>query len=668
MDLVPLPKATGTGTGTGSRLWKSKADFFRPFRSAAEVGEGIEPLYDPTLPREELHNHDPDLRDLNRALEVLVEVFPDVRVEVFREMLGSVGESSRVEVVTELLVKERGVGVGGKGDGGGGGRRWIRGRVRAEGGRRRGKGRRGGGEGLEDQDLFRSDAYKKAVKDVFYLEFRNLSHSTIRGVLAEQNFSYTLARPILQQLASRSWRFSLGSLWPRKAAGVGADGHPFIFWSHENGSEQATPAVRKTGSTELDHELYELFVEPIITKQRQERQLADYNVACEVNEKEAEAAEALFDCECCFSSVPFEQIATCDQNCHFLCLDCVRRTVNEALYGQGWSRTADLERASVRCFAPSSQDCHGSIAGDQVRQSLTQGSDNEDAWNDFQARITAETLMRTGLSLQRCPFCNYAEVDEPPNARIRHPMAIWHHAMTKSPPAFQIMLLSFLTALTLLTIPILVATLVTWLLLQLFPPAKSALTSSLHRIHKTRRTLRFTCQNPSCAALTCTRCLAPWHNPHTCFDAESTSLRTALEASATLAIKRTCPKCLLSFVKASGCNKLVCNCGYTMCYICRQEITSREGYAHFCQHFRPSGGRCGECERCDLYGDEDEEGAIRRAAEVAEREWREREQGGGEGEEEARKGVRMIEVLVGQGRRRRWWEEWVDVVVDAVVA
>ena len=105
-----------------------------------------------------------------------------------------------------------------------------------------------------------------------------------------------------------------------------------------------------------------------------------------------------------------------------------------------------------------------------------------------------------------------------------------------------------------------------------------------------------------------------------------------------------------------------------MCYICRQEITSREGYSHFCQHFRPSGGRCGECERCDLYGDEDEEAAIRSAAEVAEKEWREREQGAGqdeEGKEEARK--RMIEVLVGQGRRR-WWEEWLDAVVDALVA
>lgn len=55
-----------------------------------------------------------------------------------------------------------------------------------------------------------------------------------------------------------------------------------------------------------------------------------------------------------------------------------------------------------------------------------------------------------------------------------------------------------------------------------------------------------------------------------------------------------------------------------------------EGYRHFCQHFRPAGGRCGECDRCDLYRGEDEEEVVRRAGERAEREWRARE-GLGEG-------------------------------------
>lgn len=113
-----------------------------------------------------------------------------------------------------------------------------------------------------------------------------------------------------------------------------------------------------------------------------------------------------------------------------------------------------------------------------------------------------------------------------------------------------------------------------------------------------------------------------------------------------------------------GCNKLVCNCGYTMCYICRGEITSKEGYSHFCQHFRPMGGRCSECERCDLYGDEDEGDAIKKAAEKAEKMWREKEglEMGGQDEAATRE---MVDALV--GRKGKWWEEVLDAVLDAVL-
>jgi hypothetical protein len=171
------------------------------------------------------------------------------------------------------------------------------------------------------------------------------------------------------------------------------------------------------------------------------------------------------------------------------------------------------------------------------------------------------------------------------------------------------------------------------------------------------------------------RCSALWRDPHTCFESEKTSLRTAIEASATAAIKRTCPRCLLSFVKDSGCNKMVCNCGYAMCYICRQEITAREGYAHFCQHFRPAGGRCTECHKCDLYGDEDEEKSIRMAVEEAEKAWREKDSGEGKDgvdgpaaavalDDEATK--RMLEDVVGGSKGiGAVMERWLDAIVEA---
>lgn len=49
-----------------------------------------------------------------------------------------------------------------------------------------------------------------------------------------------------------------------------------------------------------------------------------------------------------------------------------------------------------------------------------------------------------------------------------------------------------------------------------------------------------------------------------------------------------------------------CRCGFVMCYICRQDV-QQQGYQHFCQHFRPLGGACKNCNKCGLYDKEDEE-------------------------------------------------------------
>ena len=640
------------------RFWKNKAEFFSFRTAATKAGENIIPLYDPDLHRAEPEA--PDLTELNAALSALVDIFPDVHPEVFREMLTSISSDSRLQVVTEHLLTKKA--------------KWARGRYRTPQvayqsitkKSKNSKPASGAQAIISDEETFRSDSYKKAVKQVFYQEFKNLSHSSIKAVLAEQNFSYTLARPSLQQLSARSWRFSFSTFWPKRSPSSTAGEHPYIIWQPAlNGTNQSTPAVKRTGSSKLDHELYDLFVTPVLENQSQTLLLGDQALATRLNEAEAEKAEALFDCECCYNSVTFESVATCDDNCHQLCFECMRRAVSEALFGQGWARTVDLERSTVRCFAPVNQECRGIIPSSILRRALSSGVDSDDMWNDFQDRAASENLAKSRIRLQRCPFCNYVEVDETPAPRRRQTMAVWNHITTKLSTTFQLMVLCMVGLLLIFTIPLLVAGGLAWLAVYLRPSLSANLAISWNRVHKQRRGLKFRCRRPHCNKTSCIRCLVSWKDPHTCFENEKTSLRTAIEASATAAVKRTCPKCFLSFVKSSGCNKLVCNCGYTMCYICRQEITSKEGYSHFCQHFRPNGGRCSECDRCDLYGDEDEETAIRDAAEAAEKAWRDRENGR-EGNEMATKA--MVEALVGQARGVKTWEIWLDAIVDAVIA
>ena len=654
MDNVPLPKV--------GRLWRSKADFFRPFRNATtDVGENISPLFDP-----ELHARPPDtpdLRDLNQSLAVLVEVFPDVDAEVFREMLAHLSDQSRVEVVTEHMLREKDEQVR---------TRWKK--LRRPSTAKLVKTRTTSAPrvlqyntdlGLPVEETFRSSEYKQAVKLVCYNEFKNLSHSAIRAVMAEQNHSYTLARPILQQLSSSSWRFSFNNLWSRRTLSSSQLEHPNVLWQASGSSNQsAVPSLKRTGSAELDHELHFLLIEPVLSKLRRDLLAADHKYASQINETEAESAAALFDCECCFGSVPFENLATCNDGAHQLCFDCVRRTVSEALYGQGWLKTADLERSTVRCFAPSAAACHGSLPGHLVRRARAAGTESVEMWEKLQDRVAADVLTKSEVPLLRCPFCSYAEVAEVPELTIRNANDIWLHFASRAPvTVLCTILLLLLGIFVCLPVLVLIASILR-LLFHFFPPFTRVLQASWTRTYKGRRGLKFYCRAASCARTSCTRCLAAWRDPHACFENERTSLRTALEASATSAVKRTCPRCLLSFVKASGCNKLVCNCGYTMCYICRNEITAKEGYGHFCQHFRPHGGTCDSCDRCELYGDEDEAAVIRKAVEGAERTWKETEGGKVVGDQRATSA--MVEALVGGLRGGRWWERTLDWVMDAV--
>jgi hypothetical protein len=645
MDYVPILRPSRAGA------WRSKADFFRPFRStASDTGENITPLYDPTLVNQD-QEEEPDLADLNTSLAALVELFPDVQPEVFREMLLSISKESRLQVVTEQLLKKKAMYVNGRLRPTGRGDATVAAHSRVS--------QRRDEESLLPEDTFRGENYRKAVKQLLYLEFKNLSHSTIRGVMAEHNDSYTLSRPTLQQLASKSWRFSISALWTKKSPAGSVGDHVALHWHTDTPGVDPLPSVKRTGSAVLDRELHDLFVEPLLVKRQQERIQADRAFANQLNEAEAEEVGAVFDCECCYSSVPFEQIATCNDGAHYLCFDCISRTTNEAVYGQGWARSADLERMTLRCFAPALQECQGAIPSGLVQRALS-----EDVWLAFQTRATSDAVTKSQLPLQRCPFCIYGEVDETPTPRLRNARQIAYHILQKSSRGVQGIFIGSLLLAFFLTIPFLLFASFIYLLSAIHPSTANILQQSWTRVHKRRRGLKFRCLNPECSRTSCTRCLTPWRDPHTCFETEKTSLRTAIESSATAAIKRTCPKCHLSFVKSSGCNKLVCNCGYTMCYVCRGEITSKEGYTHFCQHFRPHGGRCNECERCDLYGDEDEADAIRKAAVKAEKIWREKEglEMGGQNEEATKA---MVDALV--GKKGKWFEEMMDAVLDAVL-
>jgi hypothetical protein len=611
---------------------------------------------------------DAELERLNADLRNLAEIFPDVRPEVFREMLGTFSEESRLHIVAEQLVKHN--------------VQWVNGR------RRTSVEKTTSGimkevfevnqvtddappthELVPMEETFRSYTYQRAVRAALSQEFRSLSRSTIEGVLAEQNYSYTLSRPILLGLAAKSWRISLSSLlskWKRSNNPTN-NNHYMLVWPKTTfAGAAALPTLRPSGSAELDKELDVTVLQPLIVQRQEAQDLISVELASLLNEQEAEAVGAIYECEVCFSEATFEAMATCTSGTHVICFRCIQQSVSEALYGQSWELNIDHHRSQLACIAPSADPCEGCIPHNLTHRAVVQTRGGNKTWAKLQSRLAEDALRATGARFVRCPFCAYAEIDD-----LYLPPGMLQFRLEDRQPGMTFALILLIILLVLPFFP-------QYLFLSLtglFPlPRPNRLFGHAIRalVQRTHLSSRFVCPNPSCARASCRKCKQAWRDPHTCFESATLSLRTTVEAARTAALKRTCPQCGLGFVKESGCNKMVCVCGYSMCYICRQglgrkpprsgpadnppddppparhgwplrvgrlvfgepeernmaagnvdaEVEEGEGYRHFCQHFRPAGGRCTECEKCDLYRSEDEDEIVRRAGMRAEKEWR----------------------------------------------
>ncbi|XP_059177812.1 E3 ubiquitin-protein ligase RNF216-like [Physella acuta] len=124
----------------------------------------------------------------------------------------------------------------------------------------------------------------------------------------------------------------------------------------------------------------------------------------------------------------------------------------------------------------------------------------------------------------------------------------------------------------------------------------------------------FKCLRDDCQMVICRDCGVDWreHKGLTCAQVErkdETALRKEYEEKMTKAKVRNCISCKAEFMKDTGCNKMTCRCGTTMCYICRKPIID---YDHFCRHPRDPGHPCAECNACSLWTnpEEDDERAV----------------------------------------------------------
>ncbi|KAJ1925889.1 hypothetical protein IWQ60_004262 [Tieghemiomyces parasiticus] len=490
---------------------------------------------------------------------------------------------------------------------------------------------------LNPGDYFRPPAYREGARLRLFRAFPMLYRSTVDAVLAENHGDFIPSYYQLQDIKDRepnSWFKSvLQQFIPGRPKQ--AEDHPSMY--HLDLLRDVDALDRAT---------------------RWKQVASDGCVAVALNEEEYERHGQLITCGCCYDEFPFERLASCTAG-HLCCHDCLRRFTEEFIFGQAGGKQptddSDGGLADLRCIGHG--DCVGCYTPTTLQQVLpleilTQ-YDQETArrsltrWRRNQGPTSqAETVVT-------CSACAYAYLVPPTGRTTRWWLAgsgntsiVWQHLGTALRAGFTILAVTggiyILDKLATLVLGLHMTIILESCMVFIIPPvvisrvfgARHAnFRAQLQELYQNQAARRdpvgtktlptgiYQCPNPHCRRLVCPTCDKPLTPDHRCGESYKEAMKRYIDRAMNEAVKRTCPRCQMSFVKSDGCNKMTCRCGYTMCYVCRRDI-ARVSYAHFCQHFRAiPGSRCNQCDRCDLYQSEDEETARRQAAEKAKQEF-----------------------------------------------
>ncbi|KAL0137965.1 hypothetical protein V8B55DRAFT_1533700 [Mucor lusitanicus] len=421
---------------------------------------------------------------------------------------------------------------------------------------------------MDPSEGIRSEKYKRQAQLQLMKDYPQIWKSSIRAVLAENNWDYIHSFDQLKEMGS-------GGFWNTVR-------NFFLHWS-------AASHVSAQQGHITDHHLLEQLKQ--LNQRATDVQIQDdKHLAQKINMIEYTDNQQLMTCDCCYGDYTFEQLSFCTEGDHAFCHDCINHYMSEGLFGQGALRG----QSRIQCIA-STDECEGCLSTQMLQRVVT-----EDVWKAYENALLEDCCQHQEQRIQCCA-CSYFELDE-----STKPL--------QSTLVYASRAIQYIAQWT-MVVELLVFSFVLYkqdnrsLLFLLFD-----LEIAYARVARSRRGVSFRCQNPACGTTTCLECRRPMRGPHKCWEKETDGLRLYVEKAMADAVKRTCPNCSLSFQKSDGCNKIVCRCGYTMCYVCRKDI-GKESYSHFCQHFRDRpGSKCNQCNKCDLYKTDPEDELVQRAS------------------------------------------------------
>ncbi|KAH9870410.1 hypothetical protein IAQ61_005885 [Plenodomus lingam] len=123
------------------------------------------------------------------------------------------------------------------------------------------------------------------------------------------------------------------------------------------------------------------------------QQAMETDQAEEMNLRQAQIANQMGECACCFDDLPLNRMISCNgRTAHFYCMDCPRQQI-ETLMGQS--------RCRPTCFGVT--DCNGTFSRTQLQQVLS-----EKTFERLEHMQQMEDLKAAGLDfLSECPFCDF---------------------------------------------------------------------------------------------------------------------------------------------------------------------------------------------------------------------------------------------------------------------
>ncbi|KAJ3068971.1 hypothetical protein HDU98_007932 [Podochytrium sp. JEL0797] len=505
---------------------------------------------------------------------------------------------------------------------------------------------------VKREEEFQTEEYKLAVKLRLYNEFPMHYKQTIKSILLDNNWSYLRSRTTL-----------LSTPHPK-------------FWSLF--SFTARPPTHIPLHIKLHHQLMQ-DLGTISHIETEQLCVKDHDLAIESNRAEYESCGQTIACPVCIEDLAFEDFVACQSGC-LICKSCLNRYVRVGVYDSG-----ELRGKRVCCFLE--REGVGKC-GAGYDDSVVERVVGRDVWRVCEGllfeRIVRDVWGDKGCV--SCSLCGYAEVKDilPPATVVmrgaklclqvlhftERQVRVWasrtyadHVLLITALLTFEVVLACFLinpllgvavSAIVKLVLEVtglwkqpmnllfemarmdpnvLVAmtnrpdSRPAVVVKEAYAWVKQVLTGTAGTLvtDRNKRPIPFNCGNPACGVASCGDCGKEWTACHVCHEVEKDSLRLYVEQAKSEAFIRTCPRCTTRYTKQSGCNKMTCpQCSFIMCYVCRQNIGT-EGYQHFCQHFRlVPGTACSECQKCDLYMVQEDEGVLERVGLEAEREWRER--------------------------------------------